>query len=240
MFELTLNHLFEDWKANASHINRRTGEIRKPENVKLDVDRMLIHVLPILGHRPITDIKRKDINALRDAVTFGATRTKKKTKPRGVRRATGGSGTATRTVGTLSSVLSYAVDIELLEHNPCRGVKLTPGKKNERYLSEAEASRLGEVLNRWDHGESAKTAVAIIRLLSLTGARRGEITNLMWSEVDLDQGFLRLGTSKTGYSVRPISKLAIDLIAAQPKTQLCKLWCRQGVITSYYWRAFGP
>lgn len=213
----TFAELFEQWKLKAAHINRRTGAVRKPQNVKLDVDRMVIHVLPLLGDKPVDEIKLADISSVRDHITKGTTRTYVKTKPRGVRRASGGSGTAKRTIGILSSVFSYAVESEMLERNPCKGVRLAPGKNNERFLTEAEAGRLGEVLKKWESRENAKQAVTIIRLLSLTGARRSEISGLKWSEIDFEQGFLRLGDTKTGMSIRPISKLALDLLARQPR-----------------------
>ncbi|MFN3213738.1 MAG: tyrosine-type recombinase/integrase [Henriciella sp.] len=213
----TFAELFETWQEKAAHISRRTGALRKAANVKLDVDRLKIHVLPLLGDKPINQIKLADIANVRDQITSGATRTQKKTKPRGVRRASGGAGTAKRTIGILSSVFAYAVEHEILDRNPCKGVRLAPSKSNERFLTEAEAGRLGEVLKNWESRANAKQAVTIIRLLSLTGARRSEISELKWSEIDFDQGFLRLGDTKTGMSIRPISKLALDLLDLQPR-----------------------
>jgi len=207
---------FESCKLNAVHINRRTGEVRKPENIKLDVDRIAIHVIPILGKSQIADLKKADISFLRDEISRGVTSVRKKTKPRGVRNASGGTGTAARTVCTLSSVFSYAMDEEWINKNPCRGVKLRPVQHCERFLSEAEAARLGAVLKEWDTGGANSIAVLIIRLLSLTGARRGEITNLKWSEIDFDQGFLRLGESKTGLSIRPLSAMALNVLKDLP------------------------
>lgn len=219
---MTFADLLEQWRVHAAHINRRTGAIRRADNVKLDVDRLTIHALPILGKHEIAELKRSDINFLRDEISRGATSVKKKTKPRGVRNVTGGAGTAARTVAVLSSVFSYAIDEELIEINPCRGVKVKPAGRSERFLSEAEAARLGEVLNGWDTDRASQTAVMIIRLLSVTGARRGEITNLKWSEIDFDQGFLRLGESKTGLSIRPLSAMAVRMLEGIPKRN--KIW----------------
>jgi hypothetical protein len=47
-------------------------------------------------------------------------------------------------------------------------------------------------------------AVEAIRLIALTGCRRGEIQRLRRTEVDQAGQALRLGDTKTGYSVRPI------------------------------------
>ena len=219
---VTFADLLERWRINAAHINRRTGATRRADNVKLDVDRLTIHALPILGKHLVAELKRSDINFLRDEITRGATRVRRKTKLRGVRNVTGGAGTAARTVAVLSSVFSYAIDEELMETNPCRGVKVKPAGRRERFLSEAEAARLGEVLNSWSTDQASQTAVTIIRLLSLTGARRGEITKLKWSEIDFDQGFLRLGESKTGHSIRPLSAMALKMLEGIPRTN--KTW----------------
>jgi integrase len=55
-------------------------------------------------------------------------------------------------------------------------------------------------------------AVSAVRLIALTGLRRDEACGLRWSEVDRPSSCLRLASSKTGRSIRPIGKPAIDLI----------------------------
>lgn len=78
--------------------------------------------------------------------------------------------------------------------------------------------RLGKVLDAWMLKDKATTGIAVIRMLTLTGARCSEITDLKWSEVDFEQGFLRLGTSKTGRSIRPLSFVALDFLSRWPRT----------------------
>ena len=56
-------------------------------------------------------------------------------------------------------------------------------------------------------------AIAIIRLLAFTGARKSEIASLRWSEVDLARGYLRLGDSKTGAKIIPIGAPACEVLA---------------------------
>ena len=57
-----------------------------------------------------------------------------------------------------------------------------------------------------------------IKLLLLTGARRGEILALQWDEVDLDRGCLRLKDSKTGAKVVRLAAAAQSLLAALPRS----------------------
>jgi integrase len=55
-------------------------------------------------------------------------------------------------------------------------------------------------------------AILAIRLLALTGCRRGEIERLQWAEVDLEACCLRLSDTKEGKSIRPIGKAARELL----------------------------
>ena len=61
-------------------------------------------------------------------------------------------------------------------------------------------------------------ASAAIKLLLLTGARRGEILALRWEEVDLDRGCLRLKDSKTGAKVIRLATAALSLLATLPRS----------------------
>jgi len=60
-------------------------------------------------------------------------------------------------------------------------------------------------------------AVAALRLIALTGAHREEICGLRWREIDCASPCLRLETSKTGRSMRPIGKAALNLLIALPR-----------------------
>ncbi len=78
--------------------------------------------------------------------------------------------------------------------NPCRGIRRYRRKGRARFLSDHEIHRLSARLSadeaRWPH------QVAVIRLLLLTGCRKGEILTLRWS--DYREGHLFLRDGKTG------------------------------------------
>jgi integrase len=114
-------------------------------------------------------------------------------------------------------MLSFAVDRGLLSANPAKGVKLHPTKRRERFLSAEEMARLGEALAQAELKSDAAPSVAAIRLLILTGCRKGEILSLRWSYVDQERGLLRLPDSKTGAKVVPIGGPALDLLKALPR-----------------------
>jgi integrase len=92
-------------------------------------------------------------------------------------------------------------------------VKRYTDKKGETFLSPAELAKLGDALATCETKGANPAAVAIIRLLAFTGARKGEIAGLRWSEVDLERGYLRLGDSKTGAKVVPLGAPAIEILA---------------------------
>src|SRR6202030_2882046 len=57
------------------------------------------------------------------------------------------------------------------------------------------------------------SALAAIRLLLLTGARKSEILTLKWEQVDLERYALRLPDSKTGAKVIALGGPAAALLA---------------------------
>jgi integrase len=101
--------------------------------------------------------------------------------------------------------------------NPVRGVILFADRKRERRLSDEEYARFGEALR-----DAEKTlwpaAVAAARLIALTGLRRGEALSLKWAEIDLTRRTAALSDTKTGKSIRPLSRAACDVLRGQSRT----------------------
>ena len=126
---------------------------------------------------------------------------------------------ANRVVETLSRIYNAAEDRGLIPEasNPCRLVMKFRERPRERFLTDEEFRRLGRVL---DEAETCKGvsvhAVAAMRLLLLTGCRKGEILNLRWSEVDLEVQELRLPDTKTGPRTISLSPEAAQVLAAIP------------------------
>ena len=60
-------------------------------------------------------------------------------------------------------------------------------------------------------------AIAATKFLALTGWRRGEMLALTWSEVDLVTRTARLEDTKTGASLRPLSRAACDVLRELPR-----------------------
>ena len=99
--------------------------------------------------------------------------------------------------------------------NPCLGIAKNPRKKPARFLDIDELARLGRVLDA--HEGCWPEAVAAIRLLALTGCRRGEVLNLRWRDIGGDA--LNLEDSKTGPRAGPLGEAARTHIEMLPGTR---------------------
>ena len=107
----------------------------------------------------------------------------------------GNPSAANTVVKTLSHMYRLGAGWRMVPEgcNPCRSVARYPERKRERFLTDAEFTRLGRVLEEAvTQGSASPTTVAAIRLLMLTGCRKNEILTLRWKDVDLDAGELNL------------------------------------------------
>jgi integrase len=199
-------------KANAGLVISRRGRAKKASTLAFDQGRVDRHIIPLLGRRPIKDVTSADVRALQRDITTGKTRADVKTGPRGRAIVTGGRGAATRTLGLLGAIMEYAVGAGYRVDNPVRGVRREADRKRNIRLDEAAYRRLGSRLAAAERAGMRWQAVEAVRLIALTGCRRGEIEKLRKSEVDLTGQALRLGDSKTGASVRAIGLAALDVL----------------------------
>ncbi|MDE0178859.1 MAG: site-specific integrase [Gammaproteobacteria bacterium] len=124
-------------------------------------------------------------------------------------------GGANRTLDVLRQILNTAVAYGYLDINPTRSVRRNP--RPTRFLSRAEVDRLNAALDAHRGRGSGGQQAAIIRLLLLTGCRKGELVHLRWSEVDGNT--LRLTDSKTGPRTVMLSTQALAILARQPRTR---------------------
>lgn len=192
------------------------GRPKKATTIRTDTGRIDRHIVPLIGTRRVKDLTKADINKVLKDIMAGATRMSVKTKKlRGRSIVSGGAGTATRTVGLLGGILTYAVEAGIIERNPAHGLRKPKDNVRTRRLSEEEYRTLGAMLRHAATDEKYATTVEIIRQIALTGCRRSEIITLMWSEVDTDTSCLRLVKSKEGASIRPVGLPVIEYLEAR-------------------------
>lgn len=196
---------------------RAAKPTKKESSWKTDASNIERHIRPLLGNRKLRSLTKADVQRFQSDVTVGKTARDEKTGFRGRAIVKGGAGTASRATSILGAMLNFAVDRGLVPVNPAKGVKLHPTKRRERFLSAEEMARLGEALGEAEARSEAAPSVAAIRLLILTGCRKGEITTLQWRFVDEERGLLRLPESKTGAKVVPIGGPALEILKALPR-----------------------
>lgn len=198
---------------NAGLIMGKAGRPKKPTTVISDVGRIHRHIIPLVGTRRVKDLTKADINKVLKDVMAGKTNCSFKTgKLRGKSIVRGGAGAASRTVGLLSGILTFAVEAGIIETNPAHGVRRPRDNVRSRRLSDAEYRMLGSILRAASKHDKYRMTVEIIRQLALTGCRRSEIVALRWEEVDFESSCLRLADSKEGSSIRPIGLPVVEYL----------------------------
>jgi integrase len=189
------------------------GHLKRASTLDTDTRRIERHIKPLLGRLKVPSVTRADIEKFLRDVANGATAIDERTAAKHGRTKTrGGKGAATRTVGLLSGVFAFAVDRGLRPDNPCHGVKRFADRKNERFLSPKELATLGDAMREAEASGDNAVALAAIRLLILTGCRKGEIVGLRWGYVDWEASCLRLPESKTGQKVVPLGAAALEVL----------------------------
>ena len=187
--------LFRDFVAGAwkeAHFDRY-----KPSTKKGIRYRLAGQLLPAFGAKPLDRIAEAGIRRWFDRYS--------RTAP----------GNANQALARLRQILNFAVACGHIETNPARGIAFNRRPKLMRFLSREEVTRLHRVLDAQTRKESRPQA-DIIRLLLLTGCRRGEIVNLRWSEVRDDM--LALADSKTGPRTVPLNSRARRILDRQPRS----------------------
>jgi integrase len=218
--------------AEAGRLLTRRRAAKKPSTLVTDRGRITRHIVPLLGHLPVAAVTRGDVEAFMHAVAEGETAGRTKTKPRGVANIRGGRGAASRTVGLLGAIFTYAVRHEMRPDNPVHGVARYADGRRERRLREEEYAALGAALLAAEDDGMWPPAVAAARFMVMTGWRRGEVLGLRWPEVDLARRTARLADTKTGTSTRPLSEAACMvlrmMLQAIPPNGTCVFPARYG------------
>jgi integrase len=185
---LTLAEYTSRWLAHMA-------STREPSTVHRYRELLEQHVLPTLGGRQLKALQPLEVQALYDRLAISG-------------RQDGAGGLHPRTVGhvhrCLHAALKQAVRWRLVVRNVCAG--LEPPKVPAApmvTLTAAQARQLLEQADGWLH--------TFVLLGAATGARRGELLALRWSDVDLDAGRVCIA--------RSLGLVAGELHWKQPKSE---------------------
>ena len=155
------------------------------------------HVVSQWGQRPLSDIRRGDVNELVRELRKGAP----------IR--------ANRVLAYLKTFFGWAVDQELVEASPAAAVK-RPSKevKRDRVLTDAEIRAI------WEASGELGVFGRAFRFMLVTGQRRSEVGKMAWREIDRSNQMWTLSRERTkadrAHEV-PLSVLALSVLEDCPR-----------------------
>jgi len=202
--------------ASAESVRQLAGEFmeryinvkrKRPDNAEqmLNAD-----VIPKLGLLKVKDVTRRHVTMMLDAIVDRKANIQ-----------------ANRTSSLVKQMFQFAVERGMIESNPCSSIRRhTVGGTEtgrDRNLSRDEIKKFWNKLESATHVESdrkkgiypiGKSMVTALKLLLVTGQRRGELVKAKKSDVDLDKTIWTIPAenSKNGRAHRvPLSALAVKL-----------------------------
>ena len=171
---------------------------KRPSTQRVYRQQIAADILPALGRMKVATVRTADVDAFHH-------------------RLSGRAPThANRTLAVVSKMFSLAIRWGWRKDNPCRGVERNQEEKRHRYLSADELLRLSEALAKLEDVSAANA----VRLLLLTGARRGELLAARWADIDLKTGiWIKPGATTKQRTLHriPISEAACGLLAEMHK-----------------------
>ena len=229
--------------AEAGRVLTRGRTAKKASTLSIDKGRIERHIKPLLGALAVGSVTRDDVDRFMHDVAEGRTAIRvKSARKRGLARVTGGQTAATRAVGLLGAIFSYALRRGMRADNPAHGIQRFADRRRERRLSDEEYAALGEAFRAADGAGIWLPAVAAGRFLALSGWRSGEAVSLRWSEVDLARRTATLPDSKSGRSMRPLSHAACDVLGTLPRLGTDRVFpaSRGDTATLLHFKKFWP
>lgn len=177
----------------AMWIDKHVSRNVKPQPAA-EIKRILSkEILPTLGKRGVGEVSKRDCRLLLEAVADRA------------------PIMANRVHTTLAALFNYAVAQDILATSPTAGLKKPANEiKRDRFLKDDELRAVWQALA----GIPAPFG-PMIRLLILTGQRRGEVAGMRWSELDLKAKVWTLPASRSkngDFNIVPLSDMAIGIL----------------------------
>lgn len=240
---LTVRQAFHKYLAA---VRSRRSPMKESSIEKLE-DAFEVHILPLLGERQIGGLAQRDVRELAETTAKGRKRQGRKI---------GGPIAANRVVAHLSAFLTWCTKQEppLIATNVARlidrGEVLEKEHARERYLTREEWDALMRDLDerpyiatRGSRFAATKTvrldkpqlrtlvSCEAIRISLLTGARKGEVYRMRWSDVDLDaRWWIKPRTTTKGAKVHEVAlpKVAVEALQRVRAAHADPVWVFPG------------
>jgi integrase len=150
------------------------------------------------GNQPLANITRRQLRDMLDQLVANDT-----------------PMLANRVHSVTRKLFGWAVEHEIIAVSPLAGLKAPAEEKSrDRILTDQELRAV------WQAAGQLGVYGSLVRLLILTGQRRGEISGLTWAEIDLDKRLISLPRERVkndrAHEV-PLSQQAVALIEALPR-----------------------
>lgn len=176
-------------------VEEHSREKNRPNTTALYEGQIKNWILPKLKNVKVAEVAFADVDGLHRQV-----------------KRDGGPYAANRVLALLSKMFNLAIRWKWRTDNPVRGVERNQEHKRQRFLDPTEITKLIDAVSAHEDRQAAD----IIRLLLLTGARRGELLKATWGQFDLVKGvWTKLGATtkqKTEHRV-PLSEPARQVIS---------------------------
>ena len=206
-----------DWYLEEAESGRILGRNRRPikaSTLKMDRSRIETHIKPLLGARLVSGLTLRDIEGMQADIAAG--KSARGRKPGRGGKSTGGSGVASRTVGTLRGLLGHATRLKVICKNPADGVRQLAVERRQRRLSDDELRHLGNIMRTVAAEGEHPTGLAAIRMMLLSGFRRMEVLGLERNWVSPRDHCVRFPDTKSGAQVRVLGEAAIPCVETAP------------------------
>lgn len=192
----------------------------------VDTGRINRHLRPALRGKMVCDLSPEDVRRAFAAIRDGKTAADVRTGNRGRAIVKGGEGTARMAIRLLRAILRWAISEGMAATNPATDVQIGSDGERDTILQDSGAyARLFRALDDLENKKIIRSSHAdAIRVIALTGARRGEIAGLRWAHVNLKDGLIVIPRAqhKTGKKTgKPrtigLPAVAQAIIAKQPE-----------------------
>src|SRR5262245_11587150 len=181
----------------AEYLKREGGKLRTLDQRVSTLNRL---ILPVLGARPVADIKRSEIVRLLDGIEDRS--------------------------GQRMADVALAVLRRIMAWHATRSDDFVPpfvrGMSRQNAAEHRRARILDddELRQLWAATADGQPFSNLVRLLLLTAARRNEAARMRWAELDADGALWTLPASRSKTKVevvRPLSQAAQAILAARPR-----------------------